>query len=131
MTLIFCLDDHNGIMFNGRRQSSDKAVTERIMNYADGHKLLISAYSAKLLPAGEVFDGQFQQEDVVFAESSELIDLCIDKADKLILYRWNRAYPADVHIPAQLLAEGWHLEERTDFIGNSHDLITQEVYIRE
>lgn len=131
MTLIFCLDNHNGIMFNGRRQSSDKAVTERIKNYANGHRLWVSAYSRKLLPAGETFFGQIQHGDVIFAESPELIDQCMNKVDKLIVYRWNRTYPADAVVPMERIAENWRLESRVEFSGNSHDLITEEVYVRE
>ena len=131
MTLIFCLDDNNGLMFNGRRQSSDRTVTERIMRYADGRRVLIEAYSAKLLPGAEIIAGQFCVNDIVFAETGKLIVLCIDKADKLIIYKWNRVYPADVHVSIEQIAENWRLQSKLDFSGNSHDLITEEVYVRE
>ena len=131
MTLIFCLDNHNGIMFNNRRQSADKAVTDRILNYADGHKLLIDTYSAKLLPAAQVYTGHLPDETVVFAETGELVDLCINRADKLIVYKWNRGYPSDVYVPIEKITDNWRLETSVDFSGNSHDLITEEVYVRE
>lgn len=129
--MIFCLDDKNGLMFNGRRQSSDRAVTERIMEYAAGKRLLIDNYSAKLLPGAQVYDGQLWGEDVVFAETGELIGQCMELADKLILYKWNRVYPRDVCVSMEQITATWRLRSSVSFPGNSHDLITEEVYVRE
>jgi len=43
----------------------------------------------------------------------------------LILYRWNRTYPADLYFTLSL--EGWTLERREEFAGSSHEKITKEV----
>lgn len=131
MILIFCLDDNNGLMFNSRRQSSDRAVIERIIRYAEGKRLLIDAYSAKLLPAAQVYDGHLCEDDVIFAETGEMIGECIHKVDMLIIYKWNRTYPADVYVPVSRIAAEWRLQSIFTLSGNSHDLITEEVYVRE
>lgn len=131
MTLIFCLDDNNGLMFHGRRQSSDRAVTERITDYAAGKRLLIDAYSAKLLPKAQQYAGQVSKEDVVFAETAELLDLCMGQADKLIVYKWNRSYPSDISVPMEQIAANWQMQSNLTFSGNSHERITEEVYVRE
>ncbi len=49
MIAIVCLDDENGMLFNGRRQSRDRVVTERIALLAAGKKLWMNGYSAGLL----------------------------------------------------------------------------------
>ena len=48
MIAIVCLDDENGMLFNGRRQSRDRVVTERIALLAAGKKLWMNEYSAGL-----------------------------------------------------------------------------------
>ena len=46
----------------------------------------------------------------------------------VILYRWNRTYPADLRLTLSL--EGWSLERREIFAGSSHEKIIKEVYRR-
>ena len=52
----------------------------------------------------------------------------LERAERLILYRWNRHYPSDRKIA--LPPEGWTLTGRTEFPGSSHDVITKEIYQR-
>ena len=49
-------------------------------------------------------------------------------AETIVLYRWNRAYPADVKFT---MPQGFALKESRDFAGSSHEKITREEYIRE
>ena len=49
-------------------------------------------------------------------------------ADRLVLYRWGRHYPADRRL--DLPPEGWRLEGQTEFPGRSHDMITKEIYVK-
>ena len=48
MNLIICVDNKNGIMFNGRRQSRDRAVCEDILDMTGEHLLYTSEYSFAL-----------------------------------------------------------------------------------
>ena len=53
MNLIICVDNKNGIMFNGRRQSRDRAVCEDILDMSGEHLLYTSEYCLKnMLTAG-------------------------------------------------------------------------------
>ena len=134
MTLIVCLDDRDGMLYNKRRQSRDFRVCERILERAAGNVLRMNAYSAKLFPEGSV------QIDPDFLEKANLSDCCfvenvdilpyLDKAETLVIYRWNRVYPSDVKFPTVGLNENWHLQSSIDFPGNSHESITEEVYTR-
>lgn len=46
----------------------------------------------------------------------------------LIVYRWNRTYPADLFLTLPL--EQWTLVRQEEFAGSSHQNITKEVYTR-
>ena len=49
MILIVCVDDHNGMMFNHRRQSQDRVLRADILELTGGKKLWMNAYSRKQL----------------------------------------------------------------------------------
>ena len=72
---------------------------------------------------------QARNDDSCFIE-----DIDISGHEKLIqeviLYQWNRHYPADTYFPLDLSEEKWVLEKRDEFQGSSHEKITKEVYKR-
>ena len=51
-----------------------------------------------------------------------------DRITGLMIYRWNRDYPADLMFPMALPDDRWRLRSKEDFAGNSHDCITEEIY---
>ena len=129
MTLYICLDDRNGLQFNKRRQSRDAAVLEDIRRHCRG-KLLIGACSETLIREAEIpyvlppeTAGDFFAEEIPGEE-------VLEKTKKLVIYRWNRHYPADVRWEPDLAALGFSLRETTEFPGTSHAKITREVYER-
>ena len=131
MHIIICLDDKNGIRFNGRRQSKDSILCDRILEITKGSALWMNAYSAKLFPSERVnVDENFLERAgdgaYCFAESNDFLR-CFDSIEKVILYRWNRVYPSDVKINMSFL-EGKQLVSTSEFKGNSHDRITEERY---
>lgn len=134
MNIIVCLDDDNGMLFNHRRQSKDIELRKRIIAMTSGKKLWMNHYSAKQFESEyaqiniddsfmlEATDGDFCfVEDVDVAQYEKWIE-------KIIIFRWNRKYPADLHFNIPLSGGAWKLERTEDFIGNSHDKITMEVY---
>ncbi len=131
MTLIFCIDNNLGLMFNKRRQSRDSAVIDDIKNNYD--KIYISAYSEKLFSESgieyEVCGDFFTcgENAICFVEdkySPELLTI----ADEVILYHWGRNYPADVSFDIALLSTDFTLAETSVFKGTSHNEIKKEVY---
>ena len=50
------------------------------------------------------------------------------QVDSVILYKWNRVYPADQYFAMDL--SGWKLVETVEFPGSSHEKITEERYER-
>lgn len=135
MTLVVCLDDNNGMMFNKRRQSADRMVDQAVLELSAEGKLYIDSYSAKKFPDACLLDGDhsslFFDNDVCFAETAYAVTASLHYADRIIIYRWNKIYPADMYLPIDLTASAWKKLQTTELTGYSHEKITQEVYIRE
>lgn len=127
MILAICADDRFGMSFGGRRQSKDAFVRRRLLELSGGN-LRMSDYSARQFEE-QVYHGSdylsgAKNGDWCFAENPDYEDFG-EKIEKIVLFRWNRHYPADVHFQfpgkwAQVFSE--------DFPGSSHDTITMEVY---
>lgn len=134
MTVIVCVDDAGGILFNRRRVSSDCTVIDDIMSLIGDSELWISNYSKKLFPdaaricVSDHYLDMAHQGDFVFLESTVPDDL-LQNCEKVIVYHWNRAYPSDVKFPLEELYRLGKLDAVTEFKGNSHDRITREVYV--
>lgn len=134
MKVILCLDDKNGMMFHQRRQSRDRVVTEEIRRISKETRLFMTEYSFKLFEDGK--DKILVAEDCLAIAGED--DYCFienqslkpfeDRISQLILYRWNRKYPADVYL--DLALEEWSLENREEMKGFSHEKITKEIYCK-
>lgn len=132
MKIIVCVDEQNGIMFHGRRLSSDRGLTSRILDKVDTSSLWVTPYSAKLFEGAPVCVDpsmlkKAKQEDFCFIEDADILPY-MDKVSQIWVYRWNRRYPSDRKFP-QLKAP-WHRVATEEFVGNSHPTITEEVYER-
>jgi len=133
MILAVCVDDKGGMMFNRRRQSRDKAQQADLLEWCAGRKLWISPYSAP------VFEGALACEDEAFLEKAGPGEVCFvedrsvkeaaDRVETVILYRWNRTYPADLSFDLDL--SDFYLETAVEFPGNSHEKVTREIYQRK
>lgn len=127
MTLIICLDDAFGMAFNRRRLSRDNAVYRDIAEMAAGAPICMDERSTSLFKGLEInISGSNAAFYFVEFEAPGTIS---EKADKLVLYHWNRRYPADLRCDIDF--DGWRLAETTEFPGSSHEKISKEVYIRE
>ncbi len=130
MNLIVCLDERNGMMFNHRRQSRDIRLCERVIALTTG-KLYMSEYSAKIFPesekivACEDFFEKASNKDYCFFEEPPVT---LENVNQIIIYRWNRHYPADRHFGFDLDSLGFELVSTEEFIGNSHPTITEQIF---
>jgi len=130
MILIACLDDNGGMMFNARRQSKDRLLREHMLRACDGITLWMSPYSAAQFKPNAPVQGDehyaqlVKETDACFVEDGEFPQ---STPDTLLLYRWNRRYPADRVFPRQLL-ESRGCTQVEEFPGYSHETITQEVH---
>ena len=135
MIAIVCIDDNGGMMFNSRRLSRDKLLTEKIVDISKESKLWICAYSHPLfkemnadnINISEKFILEASEGEFCFIENAELKPH--EKLiEKLILFKWNRVYPKDFIFDIDI--SDWKLLESTDFVGNSHSKITMKVYTK-
>lgn len=132
---IVCLDDKNGMTFNGRRQSQDRYLRRRVADMVGDGTLWMNRYSAgqfadtpvPALSVREDFMAAAQEGEFCFVENVPLAPWA-DRIGTLFVFRWNRSYPADRFL--DLLLDGWKLTGSEEFPGYSHERITLEVYQR-
>jgi hypothetical protein len=133
MKLIVCLDERNGLSFLGRRQSQDRALRQRMLQRTQGAALWMNAYSAaqfenaETIKVDERFWEQAGDEDYCFAELAP-VESFLRQISCLVVYRWNRHYPSDRSFPMEALEGRLKKRSAEDFVGSSHECITEEVY---
>ncbi len=135
MIVMVCVDDKMGMMFNKRRQSQDRVLRQRMLELAGDKKLWMNSYSRRQFSEGEashiaVAEAGFQNiqpGESCFLEEEDPAKYK-DQIEVLILFRWNRSYPADLYCTLDL--SGWKLMGTEDFAGYSHEKITEERYER-
>lgn len=135
MHVMLCLDDKDGMLFHQRRQSQDRVLRRYMLDLCGTHGLWLNAYSAgqfaeqerARLRIDERFLSLAGEGDYCFVEDRQ-IEPFLGKIETVILFRWNRIYPADRYFDRLLLTCGWNLRGTEDFSGFSHAKITKEVY---
>lgn len=133
MKLIVCVDENNGMLFNNKRQSRDRVLIEHIIDLVKNKKIWMNKYSENLFKFKieyNLFENNFESigdEDFCFIEniSPKLLE---EKTDELIIYNWNRTYPADMYF--DICLDDWILKSENEFEGFSHEKITQKIYTR-
>ena len=132
MTVILTLSDGDGMLFNKRRQSRDRVLIENLMSLIGTKALYITAFSQKLFDSYsnvKIIDSpeNLPEDAFFFVESLPLSPFC-KKIEKMIIYRWNRSYPADLYLDTPPSKIGLKLTSTVDFEGHSHEKITREIY---
>lgn len=131
MKFIFCVDKNNGLLFGWRRQSQDSVLRQRLLEYINAKPLYMSTYSAKQFEGQGVADDNYltnaPDDAYCFVEDGDY-DLSV--ADEVVLFLWNRDYPADKFLEFEPKSMGFKRVQKTDFEGSSHKKITMEVYKR-
>ena len=124
MIVIVCVDQRNGLAFNGRRQSRDRMVAADILKESAGRRLWMTPSSRRLfLPEAEIS----QAPDCL--DRAGPGELCF--AEGQLLRPWmDRVYPADLHLDVVPSLPVWHLVSAGELPGFSHKKIEKEVYLR-
>jgi hypothetical protein len=136
MRVALCIDDKNGMLFNHRRQSRDRVLIADLLESVGEGRLYIGPFSQKLMESygvettvSENMLCEAGESDLCFVEDMPLSDVA-HRIDELIIYRWNRVYPADVYLDIDIEREGFRLTDTVEFEGSSHEKITKETYRR-
>ena len=131
ITVAISVDERMGIAFNKRRQSCDRIMIEELIRSQAG-KIYVSEYSKELFldfedrievvndPLNECKDGE-----CCFVELCD-IKKHLNEISILIIYYWNRHYPSDITLSANL--DGYTLVSINEFVGSSHEKITKKIY---
>lgn len=136
MIAIICVDQKNGRLFNHRRQSQDREVRKDILQMIHDTRLWMDAYSyrqfkeeeteGKSIVVAEEFDSCVKEGEYVFFERGDFSENAVEK---IIIYRWDKVYPADIYL--DISAERWIQKKKKEFCGYSHEIITKEVYLKD
>lgn len=135
MIVMVCVDDKNGMMFNKRRQSQDRVLRQHMLELAGDKKLWMNAYSRKQFSKEDesriaVAENGFQNirsGEYCFLEDEDPAQYT-EQIEELILFHWNRIYPADFFCTLDL--SEWKRKTTEEFAGCSHEKITQEWYVK-
>ena len=132
MNIIACIDDNKGQLFNGRRQSKDIQVINKIYDITEGKNLLINSFSEKLFKEKAIVNAEFLEcageGDFCFIENVSASEY-IEKINKVYLFKWNRKYPSDFTFDLEM-ENNFHMVSVEEFQGNSHELVTLEVWVK-
>ena len=135
MTAIVCFDTGRGMTFFKKRQSADRAVIKRILSVSGGKPIYIEPYAAPLFRgcgATVITTDDFTslpRDAVCFIENVDPVSL-VGAIDRFVIYRWNRTYPRDSAAGFFPYDEGLTLYSISEFKGNSHDRITEEIWMK-
>lgn len=138
MILIVAVDDNYGMAFHGRRQSQDRILRGRILEFTKNSRLWVNSYTKKQFTeeidaaqiyVAENFLKRVSSEEFCFVEN-EFISFYENNIEKVFLFKWNKVYPADLYFDIDLEQGVWSLVSSDEFKGYSHDKITLEVYER-
>ena len=134
MTVVVCVSNNGGMLFNKRRQSKDRLLIENLYLLAEGATIYTNVFSSVLFeksnaafvavenPLDKASEGDF-----VFCENFSL-KAYEHKITDLVIYKWNRDYPADTYLDISPEQVGMSLTQTIDFQGSSHEKITREIW---
>ena len=137
MILMVCLDDNNGMMFNHRRQSRDRILREKMLQLTADTTLWMNEFSRRQFGQTEAAQICTDEDFLLRAEPGQVclvenlpVQPVADQVEKVVVFRWNRTYPADQWLDLDLTQQPWQLFYQEEFAGSSHEKITMEVYTR-
>ena len=134
MTLVLCLDDKGGMTFFSKRQSKDRILRKELLDQVGDGRLVISPYTKGQFEENFSFTvsdsphEEGKEGDFLFVENTPLPK---DGVNRVILYRWNRTYPADRYFSEKEYLSSFCRVAKRDFKGSSHEKITEEVWERK
>ena len=130
MIPIVCVDNRMGMLFNNRRLSRDRLLTEWIINYAGCIKVWCNSFSKELFVnynviCDENFIYKAGEKEYCFIENIDISQMT-DLYNEVIVCKWNRDYPSDVKFNLCNEEKNWDSMVIDEIIGSSHDKITIE-----
>ena len=135
MKLFVCLDEVGGMTFNKRRQSSDRIIRDDMLKIVQNARFLVNSYTAKQFTEEQINQIELDENCLEHADEDTFVFIenigvsnYISKIEQIIVYRWQRKYPADFFFDVDLTSSDWELIEKEELVGYSHECILKEVY---
>lgn len=131
MNIIICIGQKKELLFNKRRVSRDREIIKRIIQLTN-EPIYMTEYSAKLFT-------EYQSNIIITANPLEDtprgrycfieqdIDIQRDEIEQIVVFCWNKRYPADTYLTFPLA--DLKLIDTEEFAGYSHERITKERYL--
>lgn len=136
MIWVVCVDDRNGIAFHDRPQSRDRALREDLLAMAGEKRIWMDEAARRQfteespnLAAAADFPEKAGPGEFCFGGAAPILPW-LRQIEAVVLYRWNRVYPADRYLDFDPAKAGWTCVERTEFPGHSHPKLTKEVFVK-
>lgn len=136
MNIFVCLDEKGGMTFNKRRQSADRIIRQDMLQTIGEQKLYMNGYTAKQFTeeSSSIIECEnclevAENDAFVFVEDLPVSDY-VSTIKKIIVYRWQRAYPADTFFAIDVTSSDWVLSATEEFEGYSHECIGKEIYVK-
>jgi hypothetical protein len=124
------------MLFNKRRVGRDKLMIKDLEEYVADAPIFIEPYSEELF-SDVSLNIILSEKPLEFAEEGDFVFVerqkpsrFAERADEIVIYKWNRRYPFDFAMDFSPEALGFKLESSKDFKGYAHEKITREVYRR-
>ena len=134
MKVIVCIDNKNGMMFGGKRQSMDSLQRQDVEELIGKNSLFMKPYSYSLyqdrnMDIHVVEDLWSEENDNYILVEDEDVTPLLSQIDTFIVYQWNRTYPGDFFFSIDL-DNFYEKQEEKEFPGSSHEKITRIIYRR-
>ena len=133
MTLVICLDQKGGMLFNKRRQTLDYEIVDQICKIG-GDSLYISPFSEGYFKGKtvKVVGNPLQDAPTnatVFIEDTDALPY-VKGIDKIIFFRWSEIYPTDYKISFNPTEVGFRALGEIKFSTKVHKDVKKEIYKR-
>lgn len=130
-TLAVAVDDNMGISFNKRVCSKDSFIETR-MEILNGGRVIRTAPTHKDdYTVKEYWEPKLVSEETgIYIAGYEDPTPLLNHFGEVIVFKWNREYPSDVKFTADL-SKDYILVQTNEFVGTSHEKITEERYVRK
>ena len=134
MNLIIAIGKEGEIAFNNRRVSRDEHLLRDVFESVDGD-VYIKPRSAKMFASFKNVKivenaNECPSDAWLFIEDEDALTLT-EKAEKIIIYNFNRIYPYDVRLNTDSLSGKFRVVSSMSFLGHSHEKITKTIYEKE
>jgi hypothetical protein len=131
MIVICCVDERNGMSFEGRRNAQDRRMRDDVRTLFPC--LSMDAYAYGLYGKDDVKCDYEICEDLRDSHYPCILETTPpsayeDKIEKIVLYQWHNRYPATVTMDIDLHDEKWECVDHYCFEGSSHEKITRAIF---